>query len=755
MTCTILILLWVKNELSYDKFHSNYSNIYKVMANRDFNNAIFTDESMVFPLAKALENTSSQIKNTVVTTYPQSSVLSYKDVKLKKSSYTVSENFFKVFSWRFIKGNAANAIQDPFSIVLTQSTATALFGSEDPIDKTLRIDNNTDLKVTAIVEDVPPASTLQFDFVRPFNFSDPGVQRNMKEWTNSSWNVFVQTSSDPDISSLEKLVNKIKKQHSSDDNFSNYFLFPMSKWHLKSEFREGKNVGGMIEYVWLFSIIAVIILVIACVNFMNLSTARSEKRSKEVGIRKTLGSGKTQLVMQFFFESLILTFLAFVCALLSVFLLLPSFNRLVEKQLSIDYTDPLFWIGSLLVILFTGIVSGSYPAFYLSSFNPVKVLKGTFLAGKNAALPRRILVVGQFVISILLISATLIVYKQINHVKNRNLGYNPDNLIMIPSTPDISKNFEVIKQELEQTGLIKGITRTLSPMTEIWWQTPSPDWEGKPADVNIIVAGQNLDLDFTKTMGIRMVEGADFSGMPSDSSKLMLNQAAVKAMGLKSPIGMKMRFVGRDFTVSGVTEDAVITSPYRAVDPIIMLFNPGGTQTLSIRPSENISPRKALSAIEKIFKRHNPAFPFEYRFVDQEYAKKFLTEELISKLTNIFAGLAIFICCIGLAGLASFTIEKRLREMGIRKVLGATIQQLLMLISKEFLKLVLLAFVIAVPLTWLLMSNWLEKYTYHISISIWLFFGVGIAILLLTLTVVSVNTFKAAISNPIKSLRTE
>ena len=755
MTCTLLILLWVKDEVSYDKFHSNHKNIYKVLANRDFKNQILTDESMVFPLAKTLENNIPQIKNSVVTTYQQSNVLSYKDTKLKKSNYTVSENFFNIFSWNFIKGNAATAIQDPSSIVLTASTAKSIFGEADAMDKIVRFDDHTDLKVTAIVEDPPANSTFQFEFIRPFNYADPNVQRNMKEWINSSWNVFVQTIPSANLKQIEKKVNDIKKEYSPEDNVSTYFLFPMSKWHLQSEFREGINVGGMIEYVWLFSLIAVIILLIACVNFMNLSTARSEKRSKEVGIRKTLGSDKKQLVVQFFFESLILTLIAFIFSIIAVLALLPSFNEMVDKQLSLVLGDPLLWIGAFVVIAFTGVVAGSYPAFYLSSFNPVTVLKGTFLAGKKAILPRRILVVGQFVISILLISATIIIYKQIHHVKNRDLGYNPDNLIVIPSTSAIAKNFVVIKQELLETGMISGISRSLSPMTEIWWQSPSPEWEGKPSDVNIIVTGQNVDVDFTKTMGIKVIEGADFAGMPSDSSKLMLNQAAVEAMGLKDPIGMKMRFGGREYFVSGITENVVVTSPYEAVDPMVMLYNPGQTFNLTIRLNENIPPQKALKSIESIFKKYNPAFPFEYRFVDQEFGRKFLTEELIGKLTNIFAGLAIFICCIGLAGLASFTIEKRLREIGIRKVLGATVQQLLMLISKEFLKLVLIAFAIAVPLTWLLMNNWLEKYTYHINISIWLFLTVGIIILLLTLAVVTLNTIKAAMLNPVKSLRSE
>jgi ABC-type antimicrobial peptide transport system permease subunit len=405
--------------------------------------------------------------------------------------------------------------------------------------------------------------------------------------------------------------------------------------------------------------------------------------------------------------------------------------------------------------MFTGLVAGSYPALYLSSFNPIKVLKGTFLPGKKAATPRRVLVVAQFVISILLISATIIVYQQIEHVKNRNIGYNPDNLIMIPTTPDVNKNYTVIKQELLQTGMINAVTRTFSPITEVWWKSPAPDWNGKPATMNIIMTGFSTDIDFSKTMGVKMVQGKDFAGTPSDSSAMMLNKAAVEAMGLKNPVGMQMRYGHQTYTVIGITDNVVMESPYKPVDPMMIYYRPQNSNVVSIRLNNTIQPQKVLSSIETIFKKYNPSVPFEYSFADQEFGKKFLTEELISKITNIFAGLAIFICCIGLAGLASFTIEKRIREIGIRKVLGATVEQLLMLISKEFLKLVLIAFLIAVPLTWWLMTNWLQHYDYRISISIWLFLAVGIVILLLTLVVVSLNTVSAAVRNPVKSLRTE
>ena len=557
------------------------------------------------------------------------------------------------------------------------------------------------------------------------------------------------------MTSIQKKINDIKYQHDPNDKkISTYFTFPMSKWRLYSDFKDGKNTGGMIEYVRMFTIIAIIILLIACVNFMNLSTARSEKRAKEVGIRKTLGSQKRQLVLQFFIESIILAFISFALSILAVYLLLPSFNSLVDKQLTLPVTQQVFWLGALVIIFFTGIVAGSYPALYLSSFNPVKVLKGTFVAGKNAVLPRHVLIVIQFVISICLISATIIVYQQIKLIKNRDMGYNPNNLITIPGSPDTQKNYDVIRQQLLQTGMINSVTRTMAPITEIWWKSPSPSWEGKPANMNIIFTGLTVDKDFSKTMGIKMIKGTDFTGTPADTSYMLLNKAAVAAMGLKNPVGMKMHY-GKDYTVLGVTDNVIQESPFKPVDPMMIYYDPANSDIISVRLNNGVQPRKALSSIETIFKKFNPAYTFEYQFVDKEFEKKFLNENLISKLSNVFAALAIFICCIGLAGLAAFTIEKRIREIGIRKVLGVSIQQLLMLISREFLKLVFVAFVIAVPLTWWFMHSWLQKYEYRVGISIWMFGIVGFLILLLTLIVISANTMGAAMRNPVKSLRTE
>jgi hypothetical protein len=397
----------------------------------------------------------------------------------------------------------------------------------------------------------------------------------------------------------------------------------MNKWRLQSEFKDGKNTGGMIEYVRLFSIIAIIILLIACVNFMNLSTARSEKRAREVGVRKTLGSGKRQLIFQFFSESIILASIAFVLSLLAVYVLLPFFNDLVDKHLSLNIVQPFFWVAAVTLILFTGIVAGSYPALYLSSFNPVKVLKGTFLSGKKSALPRHILVVGQFAISILLISATIIIYQQIQHIKNRDIGYNPDNLIMVPSTEDTQKNYAAIRDELMKTEKIDIVNRSFSPITEVWWKAPAPDWDGKPAGAELIVASMATDIDYTKTMGVKIIEGKDFSGVPADSANMIINEAAVKAMQLKTPIGTQLRYGPNKYTVIGVTSNIVMESPFKAVDPMLVYFDPRNSNSINIRLKASVKPQEALKSIAAVFKKYNPAFPFDYKFVDQEFGRKF------------------------------------------------------------------------------------------------------------------------------------
>ena len=497
------------------------------------------------------------------------------------------------------------------------------------------------------------------------------------------------------------------------------------------------------------------ILIIACINFMNLSTARSEKKSKEVGVRKTLGSSKKQLVTQFLCESMLLTGIALVISIVSVYLLLPSFNLFVDKNLHLEISKPYFWLGTLSILLFTGLISGSYPALYLSSFKPITVLKSINTSGKKALLPRRVLVTAQFIISILFICVTIIVYQQLQYVKGRNIGYNPKNLLMVVSSPDLNKNFNVLKEELLKTGAAEAVTRTSSPLTDIWWNNvPAPDWEGKPQNSAIEFTGLGVDVDFTKTTGLKIIQGKDFSGMPSDSFAVMFNKTAIKAMGLKNPIGMQVKYGPEKCTIIGIVDDMIMQSPYAPVSPLVIFFNKH-SKYLDLRLTDKQSTHDGIKKIENIINTYNPVYPFEYQFANDAFNKKFLDEELISKLATIFSALAIFICCIGMGALTAFTIEKRTKEIGVRKVLGASLTQLVMLISNEFIKMVSIAFAISIPLTWFLMNKWLQKYAFHTSISVWLFVIVGLLILALTFIIVFFNTLKTANTNPTKSLRTE
>jgi putative ABC transport system permease protein len=754
MTCTMLILLWVQDELNWDQFHPDHQNIYQLMVNRNFNGEVNTDKSVPFPLAGELKSNFPQVKNATTDNYGSDVILKYNETIIKRRALNVSQEYNEVFQWKVVKGSAGRALANPEDIILTASTARALFGDADPLGKVVRIDNHSDHTVSAVVEDVPSNSSIQFNALLPFNPSSDFVKQASTDWVNCFSETSIRLQPGTDVVALNKQISDLANRRGEKKDFV-YFLHPMDKWRLYSDFKNGINTGGMISYVKLFTIIAIIILLIACVNFMNLSTAKSEKRAKEVGIRKTLGSERKQLLLQFYSESMIFSFIAFLLSVGAVYLLLPLFNSMINKQLHLNILDPLFLLLAFILIAVTGLVAGSYPALYLSSFNPVKVLKGTFLAGKNASIPRKVLVVLQFSISVLLISSTILVYQQIQHVKGRDLGYNPNNLISIPSSDDANRNAEVIRNELIQTGLISAVTRTSSPVTDIWNYTPAPNWKGKPQNADLIMSAMRSDIDFGKTVGARMIQGRDFMNTPGDSSVMLLNKEAVSIMQLKDPVGMEMQYGNRKYTVVGITDNIVMTSPYAPVKPMMVLLERRGSAFFLVRLKDGVQPQQALTHIETIFKKYNPQYPFDFSFVDQQFNQKFVTEDLIGKLTNLFAGLAIFICCLGLSGLTAFTIEKRFKEIGIRKVLGASIRQLLFLISKEFLYLVLLAALISIPVTWWLLHNWLEGYEYRVTISVWLFAGSCAGVLLLTMLIVWLNSLRAALANPVNSLRSE
>lgn len=756
--CAILIFLWVGDELAFNRFHKNYDRLYQVHLTQEYANGISTDNAMPYPLKEAIINKASQVKHIVMTNWGEGNLLTVGDNRFNKMSLSVSEDFLKMFSFHLLKGNPETALADPTSIVLTESTAKALFGDQDPINKLVKIDNDREQKVTGIIKDVPGHSTLQFDILLPFAFYEATQSwvRNVKDnWANNTFQMYVELQPNSTLADANKSIKDLVKENKKEALNEELFLHPMDQWRLYTNFENGKVAGGMIEYVQLFTAIAIFVLIIACINFMNLATARSESRAREVGIRKSVGSRRKELIFQFLGESILVTAIAFLIAVVMVEVLLPSYNLLVNKKLFIDYSNGWLWVGAFALVLITGFTAGSYPAFYLSAFQPVKVLKGKVQVGKGASTPRKVMVTLQFGFSILLIIGTVVIYQQIQHVKNREMGYDRENLMLIWTTSDIERNFETLRQELIQTGKVKSVAKSNSPITAIF-ATNQLEWEGMPQGPPVEFTTIATEYDYTETMGIKMIEGRDFSrDFKADSSAVVINRAALELMGLKNPLGTKMKMHGTELTIVGVMEDVVMGSPYRPIDPMIMIFDPSWSSTITVRFEATSDLPAALATVESIFKKIGPSYPFEYRFADVDFEKKFSTISLISRLATIFAFLAIFITCLGLFGLAAFTAEQRTKEIGIRKVMGATVSSLVLLITKDFSRLVILSFVISAPLAWWAMNNFLERYPYRIAIAWWILPLAGMVALVLALLIVSTQALRAARSNPSTSLRSE
>jgi ABC-type antimicrobial peptide transport system permease subunit len=571
----------------------------------------------------------------------------------------------------------------------------------------------------------------------------------------------VQLNDNADPKTVNAKIKDVVIAHFTDENTlktikPEVFIHPMAKWRLYSEFEEGKNTGGFIKYVRMFGILGFVVLLIACINFMNLSTARSEKRAKEVGVRKAVGSGRKQLIRQFLSESMLIATLAFLLALLLVTIALPFFNDLTKKTMSLQITNPIFWGIMIAFTILTGLLAGSYPAFYLSSFNPIRVLKGNFKAGKSSSLPRKILVVAQFASSVILMIGTIVIYQQIQYGKNRPIGFNNKGLISVNWSGDIQKNYEALRQELLNSGAVVSICKSNSPPSQIYSNNNGWEWKNsQPVEKSVIFSTIATDYDYTKTLGIKVLDGRDFSRDFSDSNGVILNEAAVKRMGLKNPVGEMLKWNDKPMKVIGVVPDIQMESPFRPISPLTIIFNKEWVSYISIRMNPGMSASKAISLMKPVFDKYNPAFPFEYQFADEQYAKKFNYEELVGNLAAIVAILAIFISCLGLYGLASFTAEQRIKEIGVRKVLGASVISLWQLLSKDFVMLVLIASAIAIPVAWYFMNEWLKSYQYKISIGLGIFVSVVLLSIVITLITVSSQAIKAAIANPVKSLRTE
>ncbi|WAC09908.1 ABC transporter permease [Dyadobacter pollutisoli] len=758
----MLIGLWVWDELSFNKYHKNYDRLTQAYINQTFNGQTGSGRAVSLPSVMEMGTKySADFKNTSMASWNYGHLLANGDKKINKSGMFAQPAFPEMLSLRMISGDLKTALKETGSVVISETVAKALFGNEEALNKTLKLDIKKDVKVTGVYEDIPFNSEFnELSMLLTWNdylLSENWVKDAQTQWGNHSFQFYAQVADHADIEKVSLKIRDVEMPHafSKTDN-PRYFLHPMSRWHLYSDFKDGKNVGGGIQFVWLFSIIGVFVLLLACINFMNLSTARSEKRAKEVGIRKSIGSLRSQLVFQFLSESFLVVAFALILAILLVALTLPAFNELSGKKVGFPYEYPLFWLILIVFSLFTGLISGSYPAFYLSSFNPLAVLKGTFKLGKWAATPRKVMVVMQFTVSITLIIGTIIVFQQIQHAKNRPVGYDRQGLLQIDISPNIYGKYYPLRDDLLKTGVVYEMSQSSSPTTGIYSNQIGFEWEGMEAGSLPLFGTIAVTHDFGKTIGWKIIQGRDFSRQFStDTAAFVLNESAVKLTGIKDIVGKTIRFNGKPRQVVGVIKDMVMQSPYEPAVPTVFLMDYEWANLINIKLTPGTEVDKALKKVEAVFRKHDPDSPFEFKFADEEYETKFRTEERIGKLARVFAVLAIFISCLGLFGLAAYTAEQRTKEIGIRKALGASVAQMWAMLSKEFVYLVILSCAIASPIALYFLNDWLKKYEYHIELS-WVVFAVSaVTAILITLLTVSFQAIKAALMNPVKSLRSE
>ncbi|NII24209.1 ABC transporter permease [Pseudoflavitalea sp. X16] len=764
IACAGLIFLWVEDEIDYDNVHVKKDRLYRINVNKRFDNRVFTMGSTPRPMAAALKSEVPGIVNTArASDVAQHALFSFSDKAMYASGRYVDAELFSMFTLNFVQGNAKNAFDQLHALVITESTAKKFFGEDKNVmGRTLRVDNEQDFVVTGVLKDLPENASFKFEWLAPFEFD---LQRRQEPPSWESYGPYTYVELDPRANVIavnEQLKNFISRKKS--DQKSETFLFPMADWRLYNEFENGKQTGGgRIKQVRMLSTIAWIILFIACINFMNLATASSQRRAREVGVRKVLGAGKRGLIMQFIGETLLMSTMAAVVAMVIILISLPAYNGLMQKNLSLHPGNPLHITALLIITLICGLVAGSYPSMYLSSFNPVVVLKGLKMKAGSAALIRKGLVVLQFAVSVVFIISTIIVYSQLQHVKDRQLGFSKDNLIQVDMQHDVTGVFPLIKQDLLQTGLIENAA--LSNHSTIYGGNTDSrfKWQGKPVDNEVSIAHRGVSPEFISTFGMQIAEGRDFTvDGAAESKNVIITQSMASLMGKGSAVGKVIQSprgndegVFTDLTVVGVVKDYVYGNMYGKPGPVIFFCQPKKAELVYARIKPNSDPEQLLTKIGAVMKKHNPAYPLEYKFVDDQFNEMFLNEVLISKASGVFATLAIIISCLGLFGLAAYTAERRTKEIGIRKVLGASVTGLAGLLSKDFLQLVIIACGVAFPVAWWIMHDWLQSYEYRIGISGWVFAAAGVGAVLIALLTVSTQAIKAALTNPVKSLRSE
>lgn len=773
MSVAIMIALWVYDEVSYNRSYSNYDHI--AMFYR--HNIDPADQKAVSwfgtpqPVAKILtEKYGHLFKNVAIMWWETDYTFRVGERNFVRKGQYIDKSMIDIFSLQLIRGTV-KSMDDPNAIIISKSTAEAIFGSQDPINQTVSINAARDAVITGVYDDMPPNS--YFGHIQFFgNFeglknSTPVLKDNETNWGNNAARIIVQTADNVSIEQANAALADlyIKDTPEGVAEYSKKFqtrlwLNPMKNWYLYSEFEDGYPAGGRITFVWLFGIVGASVLLLACINFMNLSTARSEKRAREVGVRKAIGSMRSQLVNQFLSESFMMVALAFVIALLIISLSFPSFNELADKKIALPFANIYFWLASVAFLIITAFLAGLYPAFYLSSFQPVKVLKGTFRVGKFASLPRKFLVVIQVGVSVILIIGTIIVYQQIQFTQERPVGYDRQNLVSVAiHDAEFNKVKLVMKDQLLSSGVATDVTFASSPLTDIWDNWSGFSWTGKDpeSDPNFTVTW--VDEEYGKTIQWKILKGRDFSREHStDVNTVIINKAAADYTGLENPIGEIISSGGVGREIIGVVDDVIALSPYEAVRPGFYWLDkntPNNLGQMVIRLDSTKGTAESLLAVEAIHHKLVTSSTFEYNFVDEEYSMKFKAEQRIGDLASIFAALAIFISCLGLFGLSSFVAEQKAKEIGVRKVIGATLLNIWMLLSKEFVVLVSISLLMATPITYYYLSKWLSTYQYHTSINWWIFVAASGGVLLITLLTVSFHGLKAAAENPVKSLRSE
>ncbi|WP_194852242.1 ABC transporter permease [Nonlabens antarcticus] len=757
ITCAALIFLWVEDELNYNTYFADSELIYEVPSNQEYDGEWRTfKQATPGPLAADLKRNVPGIDFTS-RVRESGFLLNANDKSINKTGSYVDPEYLNIFKFDFLEGDASTALKDIKSIVITRTMADQLFGEDvHVLGESIKLNNQEIFKITGVVADLPPNVTYDFDCLLPFrNFEVDNPWT--KEYGANFANTFVKLAPNSDFETVDQGVRDFVMNKFGEDD-SVFFLHAMKDWHLRGteSYENGEPAGGRILYVRLFTVVALFILLIACINFMNLSTARSEKRANEVGVRKALGSDKRSLINQFITEAVMTTAIASLFSIAFITILLPFYNTLIEKQLTIGWDNPMHIIGLVVITLGLGILAGLYPAFYLSSFKPVDVLKGVRTTSGSASFIRKGLVIGQFAISIVFIICTFTVYEQIQYVKGRDLGYNKENLLRVPVNGDIVKNFEPIQQELLAGNQIKNIALCDSQILNGGNNGSGLTWQGGNDTENILVSYRHVSNDFFQTVGIKLIDGRPFStDIAKDSTSAIISETFARLMGEGSAVGKKINRWGDDFTVIAVAEDYLYGDMYGTSDPVLFLNAPDQARFLYLRFPREADVTAALHQIEQTLTKYNPAFPLEYEFVDAGFDAQFKSENLVGKLSQIFALIAVIISCLGLFGLSAYTAEQRRKEIGVRKVLGSSVTNIVKLLSRDFLKLVLISVIIAIPVGYFLMDNWLQDYAYRIEFNFWIFLFAAVIALAIALLTVSFQAVKAAIANPVNSLKTE